>query len=179
MRVITGSARGRKLETLPGSNITRPTAQSVKEAIFSMIQFEIEDRKILDLFAGSAQLGIEALSRGAQSCTFIEHNKEAAEVAKRNIIHCGFEDKSNLIITDALTYVLRKHSFDIAFLDPPYKQNLVTKTITNLIPSINDDGIIICETSYDEELPDYIELDKYRERRYSKTKITVYRKKSL
>ena len=76
MRVITGSARGRRLETLPGEDVTRPTAESVKEALFSMIQFEIEDKRVLDLFAGSGQLGIEALSRGAAFCTFVENNKK-------------------------------------------------------------------------------------------------------
>ena len=77
MRVITGSARGRRLETLPGEDVTRPTTESVKEALFSMIQFDIEGRRVLDLFAGSGQLGIEALSRGARSCTFVENNRGA------------------------------------------------------------------------------------------------------
>ena len=77
MRVITGSARGRRLETLPGEDVTRPTSESVKEALFSMIQFEIEGKKVLDLFAGSGQLGIEALSRGAGECVFVEMNKNA------------------------------------------------------------------------------------------------------
>ena len=80
MRVITGSARGRRLETLPGEDVTRPTTESVKEALFSMIQFDIEGRRVLDLFAGSGQLGIEALSRGARSCTFVENNRAAKQV---------------------------------------------------------------------------------------------------
>ena len=79
MRVITGSARGRRLETLPGEDVTRPTTESVKEALFSMIQFDIEGRRVLDLFAGSGQLGIEALSRGARSCTFVENNRAAKQ----------------------------------------------------------------------------------------------------
>ena len=93
MRVITGSARGRRLETLPGEDITRPTSESVKEALFSMIQFEIEDARVLDLFAGSGQLGIEALSRGASFCTFVENNKSARAVTERNITQCGFSHK--------------------------------------------------------------------------------------
>ena len=84
MRVITGSARGRRLETLPGEDVTRPTTESVKEALFSMIQFDIEGRRVLDLFAGSGQLGIEALSRGARSCTFVENNRAAKQVVERN-----------------------------------------------------------------------------------------------
>ena len=96
MRVITGSARGRRLETLPGEDVTRPTSESVKEALFSMIQFEIEGRRVLDLFAGSGQLGIEALSRGAASCVFVENNKGARDVVERNILHCGLQDRASI-----------------------------------------------------------------------------------
>ena len=94
MRVITGIARGRKLETLPGEDVTRPTTESVKEAVFSMIQFEIEDKNVLDLFAGSGQLGIEALSRGAKKCTFVENNKQAYNVIENNIKHCKLEQSA-------------------------------------------------------------------------------------
>ncbi len=177
MRVITGSARGRKLEALPGTNITRPTTQNVKEAIFSMIQFEIEGKNVLDLFAGSGQLGIEALSRGADTCTFIEKNYSASQIIQKNIEKCGFESISNLITTDAFSFIERKHNFDIVFVDPPYNFELVPKAVELLIKSINKDGIIICETAFNENIPDFPELFSYRERRYSKTKITVFRKK--
>ncbi|MCD7722987.1 MAG: 16S rRNA (guanine(966)-N(2))-methyltransferase RsmD [Clostridiales bacterium] len=177
MRIITGSARGRRLDTLPGESITRPTAQSVKEAIFSMIQFEIEGKDILDLFAGSAQLGIEALSRGARHCTFVEKNAEAAKIAAANIKRCGFESASRLIIGDAVSFVSKQHSFDIAFLDPPYHSALVEKCLPLVENSLNSGGIIICETAAGEELPEMLSsLQQYRSRRYSKTKITVYRK---
>ena len=85
MKVITGSLRGRRLDTLDGEEVTRPTAQGTKEALFSAIQFELEDRKVLDLFAGSGQLGIEAISRGARHCTFVESNKRAYAVVEQNI----------------------------------------------------------------------------------------------
>lgn len=85
MRVITGSARGRRLETLPGEDVTRPTSESVKEALFSMIQFEIDGRRVLDLFAGSGQLGIEALSRGAASCVFVETIKAQRQLLKKHL----------------------------------------------------------------------------------------------
>lgn len=90
MRVITGTARGRRLETLPGDN-TRPTAERVKEALFSIIQFEVEGRQVLDLFAGSGQLGIEALSRGAAGCVFVDNSRDAAEVVRRNLESRGLD----------------------------------------------------------------------------------------
>ncbi len=177
MQVITGSSRGRKLETLPGSDITRPTAQNVKEAIFSMIQFEIEGKTILDLFAGSAQLGIEALSRGASFCTFVESNNKAAEVAMRNIDRCELRDKSKFIIGDALLYRPQQNSVDIVFMDPPYNSGYILNILPNIENAIKGNGIVICETLFNEMLPQYTDsLALYRERKYSKTKITVYRK---
>lgn len=177
MRVITGSARGRKLETLAGDDITRPTTESVKEALFSMIQFEIEDKKVLDLFAGSGQLGIEALSRGARYCVFIENNRNAKKIVEDNISHCGFENQSQVILSDAEAYLSRKENFDIIFLDPPYQKGLIEKCMKYIVNSISNDGIVICETAKGEELPqsfgDFV-ID--RERNYGKTKLTVYRK---
>lgn len=177
MRVITGSARGRRLETLPGEEITRPTTESVKEALFSMIQFEIEGTKVLDLFAGSAQLGIEALSRGARHCTFVENNRQAYKIAQSNIEHCQLSDKARLVMSDAVSFLMRKDNFDIALLDPPYKQGLIEKCLPILLPMMSDDGIVICETSVDEALPEKIGgwyID--RSRRYGKTSLTLYRK---
>lgn len=177
MRVITGTARGRRLETLPGEDVTRPTTESVKEALFSMIQFELEDTKVLDLFAGSAQLGIEALSRGARHCTFVESNRQACRVAQNNIDHCQLSDKAKLVMSDAVSFLMRKDNFDIAFLDPPYRQGLIEKCLPKLLPMMNEDGIVICEISADENLPDSI-CGWYadRSRRYGKTKLILYRK---
>lgn len=179
MRVITGSARGRKLETLAGDAVTRPTTESVKEALFSMIQFEIEDKKVLDLFAGSGQLGIEALSRGARYCVFVENNKSAKQVVENNISNCGFSDNSQVVLSDALSYLSRKENFDIVFLDPPYQKGLIPKCMDNLVTSLSEDGIIVCETSKEETLPEKVGpfvID--RERKYGKTKLTLYRKES-
>ena len=167
MRVITGIARGRKLETLPGEDVTRPTTESVKEAVFSMIQFEIEDKNVLDLFAGSGQLGIEALSRGAKKCTFVENN----------IKHCKLEQSARIVMSDACAFLSRRDSFDIAFLDPPYKQGIIERCLPLLFPMMSDDGIVICETSRDEDLPDELEgFYADRVRTYGKTKITLYRR---
>lgn len=179
MRVITGSARGRKLETLYGEEITRPTTESVKEALFSMIQFEIEDKKVLDLFAGSGQLGIEALSRGARHCTFIENNRDALGVVEKNVSVCGFSDKANIIFADAESFLRRKENFDIAFLDPPYKMGLVEKCLPMLLKLMSADGLVICETSSDEILPEAVNgWYADRNRRYGKTRLTLYRRES-
>lgn len=179
MRVITGSARGRKLETLYGEEVTRPTTESVKEALFSMIQFELEDKKVIDLFAGSGQLGIEALSRGARHCTFLENNREALKIVQKNVTHCGFEDRSNIIFAEASSYLLRKENFDIAFLDPPYNKGLIDKCLPLLLKLMSDDGIVVCETSANENLPESINgWYADRSRRYGKTKLTLYRKES-
>lgn len=177
MRVITGSARGRRLETLRGDDVTRPTAESVKEAVFSIIQFEIEDKKVLDLFAGSGQLGIEALSRGAAFCTFVENNKNAEKIVKNNIEHCGLSERSQVVMCDASAYSARKNNFDVAFLDPPYKKGLIEKCMPFLVNSMSDDGIVVCETSKEEMLPQkFGDFSVDKERIYGKTKITIYRK---
>ncbi|MDE5671147.1 MAG: 16S rRNA (guanine(966)-N(2))-methyltransferase RsmD [Eubacterium sp.] len=179
MRVITGSARGRRLETLPGEDVTRPTAESVKEALFSMIQFEIEGKKVLDLFAGSGQLGIEALSRGAASCTFVENNKKAESIVRSNIESCGFSSVSQVVLCDAAAYLSRINHFDIAFLDPPYNKGLIEKCMPSLVKLMGDDGIVVCETSKEETLPErFGDFAVSKERNYGKTKITIYRKES-
>ncbi|MCI9145024.1 MAG: 16S rRNA (guanine(966)-N(2))-methyltransferase RsmD [Eubacterium sp.] len=177
MRVITGSARGRRLETLFGEEVTRPTTESVKEALFSMIQFEIEGKKVLDLFAGSGQLGIEALSRGARHCTFLENNRDAVRVVENNVSHCGFKDNSNIVFADAVSFLMRKENFDIAFVDPPYNLGLVDKCLPLLLKLMSEDGIVVCETSACEDLPESIDgWYADRVRRYGKTKLTLYRK---
>lgn len=177
MRVITGSARGRRLATLEGADITRPTAESVKEAMFSIIQFEIADKKVLDLFAGSGQLGIEAISRGAEKCVFVEQNRKAFAVLKENVEHCGFGDKSELVNGDALAYLNRSVSFDIALLDPPYNKNLIVESLPLLVKKMSDDGVIICECekneSLDEKVGDWTISKIYN---YGKTKLVLYRK---
>lgn len=179
MRVITGSARGRKLETLPGEDITRPTTEAVKEAMFSMIQFELEGKRVIDLFAGSGQLGIEALSRGARHCTFVENNRDAIGVINGNVSKCGFADRSNVVFSDAATFLLRKDNFDIAFIDPPYKQGLAEKCLTYMFKLMSSDGIVMCEISAEESLPDSIDgWYADRSRRYGKTKLVLYRKES-
>ena len=104
MRVITGSARGRRLRELEGLE-TRPTTGKVKEALFSVIQFDIEGRRVLDLFAGTGQLGIEALSRGAESAVFVERRKDALQAVRENLEACGFSDRARVVNGDAMSYL--------------------------------------------------------------------------
>lgn len=177
MRVITGSARGRRLETLPGEDVTRPTAESVKEALFSMIQFDIEGSRALDLFAGSGQLGIEALSRGAQSCDFVENNKNAAAVVKRNIAKCGFAERSRVFYTDAFGFASSCAGYDLVFLDPPYGKGLASDMLFAVEKNLSADALVVCETACSDEMPEKAgSLIAVKCRRYGKTMLTLYRK---
>ena len=101
MRVIAGEARGRRLEALPGTEITRPTMDQVKEAMFSIVQFDLPGARVLDLYAGSGQLGIEALSRGAARCVFLDENREAVNIVMKNCKNCGVFDRSRVNIGEA------------------------------------------------------------------------------
>ena len=122
MRIITGSARGKKLLTLEG-NDTRPTSERIKGAIFSSIQFDIENRIVLDIFAGSGQMGLEALSRGAERATFIDSSREALDIVKKNAEATGFFSKSHFLASDYRNYIRKasgREKFDLVFIDPPY-----------------------------------------------------------
>lgn len=157
MRVITGLARGRRLETLPGE-ATRPTSEKVKESLFSAIQFDIEGRRVLDLFAGSGQLGIEALSRGASGCVFVDKNTEAVKIIRQNLQHTGLAASAQVLGTDALSYLTRPGDrFDLVFLDPPYAAELLLPALLKVAPLVNDGGIIICETEDGMELPQRVD----------------------
>ncbi len=178
MRVITGSARGRRLITLDGNDV-RPTTDRVKEAMFSAIQFDIEGRRVLDLFSGSGQLGIEALSRGAEYAVFTDIAQESVNVTKQNIEKCGFNNQAKVIRTDFSSYLsMTPDKFDIAFLDPPYGKGLITKAFELLPRVMNEFGIIVCEHPINESLhtePDGFDL--YRTYKSGKIAFSVYRYK--
>ena len=176
MRVITGSARGRKLKTLEGDSV-RPTTDKVKESIFNIIQFDIEGRRILDMFCGCGQLGIEALSRGAASAVFVDISRASIAVAEENLTTTGFRNVSKTVLANSLEYLDRTSEiFDIAFLDPPYHAGIMDDAIERVAPHMADGGIIVCETGERELLPE--ELDGFTSKRYKYGKIalTVYRK---
>ena len=151
MRIITGKARGVRLATLEGEN-TRPTSERAKEAIFSMLQFEIDGARVLDLFAGSGQMGLEALSRGAAYAVFCDLSKDAAEIVKTNIKKTRTEGQCDVFCGDykvTLQRLRNRQKFDLVFLDPPYALSLVPVALSELIQNgLLDEGAkVICETA--------------------------------
>lgn len=177
MRVITGSARGRKLVTVPGTEVVRPTADRVKEALFSAVQFEIEGALVLDLFAGSGQLGIEALSRGARGAVFIDISPKSVETIKQNLSATGLMKQARVALMDAVSFLRSTNErFDLAFLDPPYHSGLIPLALPLLGEKMQENGAILCETDREEELPEEAGPFRIARRyRYSKTMITLYR----
>lgn len=180
MRVITGSAKGTRLRTLDGL-ATRPTSEKVKEALFSIIQFDIEGRYVLDLFSGSGQLGIEALSRGALGCTFVDNSRDAIRVIRENVEKCKMSDLADIRLSDYRAALLgtHAHSYGIVFLDPPYGTAQLTRAL-NTIASVDivaKNGIIVCESERDERLPETLQgYTRLKEYVYGRPKITLYTK---
>ncbi len=177
MRVITGTARGRKLKTLDSLDI-RPTPDAVKEAIFSVIQFDVPQAAVLDLFAGSGQLGIEALSRGAKHCVFIDSSAAAVEIVRDNLSNCKIPaEQTKILHMDSVEYSkIAKGGFDIAFLDPPYRNGLLEKVLPQLGSKMNPQAFVICEHESELTLPDEYEgLTLHKRYRYGKVAVTVYR----
>ena len=176
MRVITGTARGRVLKELEGLE-TRPTTGKVKESLFSIIQFDIEGRRVMDLFAGTGQLGIEALSRGAAECVFIDRRADAVRLIQENLALCRLADRARVRQGDALPYLRSGEKFDIVFLDPPYASGLLQQALTDIaaFDICRAHGIIIAESAVDTVLPEMpAPYALYREYRYGKIKLTVY-----
>ncbi len=177
MRVITGTARGRRLVT-PAGLATRPTSEMAKEAIFSMIQFELEGSMVLDLFAGSGQLGIEALSRGARGAVFVDQAKAAIAAIEQNLATTGLGKDARIMPVEALSFLRSyRETFDIALLDPPYQQGQIGELLPLLAQRMSPGGIILCETERSETLPDAVgEFTRKKEYRYGKAKVTTYRR---
>lgn len=182
MRIVSGKCRGKKLNSLPGDN-TRPTLERVKQAFFNAIQFEINDRVVLDLFAGSGQLGLEALSRGAKFCYFNDMSSNACQIIKKNIDLCNFSEISQLTCKTYIECVKiiknRNVKVSLVFLDPPYNNNLVNESLKQLIDNdlLSQDAIIVCESSKDEQ----IECENFilhKEYIYSEIKITILKMKA-
>lgn len=177
MRVITGIARGKRLRSLDGNDV-RPTTDKVKEGIFSAIQFDIEGRRFLDMFAGSGQMGIEALSRGAESAVFVDDSPASIRICTENVVNCGFEKESKIVKRDSIGYVSTTHeTFDIAFLDPPYESGLLTRALETVAQKMSDFGMIICEHPSDVALPEETGgFTVQKVYRYGKINVSVYRK---
>ncbi len=179
MRVITGKARGVALKTPDGLQ-TRPTADRVKEALFSVIQFDIPGARVLDLFAGTGQLGIEALSRGAKEAVFVDAGEPACKLVRENLKRTKLENQARVVKGDYLSFLKStRESFDLIFLDPPYAEVFLENALKCIseIDILQSGGIIVTERPLGKELeltlPGYIRSKDYK---YGKTLITLYRK---
>ena len=196
MRVITGTARGRRLRE-PEGMATRPTTDNVKESMFNLIQFDIEGRRVLDLFAGTGQLGIEALSRGAAHCTFVDKGREPIAVIRENLKKTRLEERATVVQADysswlktcrlqgdvvqgeSLGYLRTCGKFDLIFLDPPYDTGLLDKALENVVQFdiLAEGGIIVCESRREKVLPQLrAPYHLLTERNYGKIKLTLYGK---
>lgn len=179
MRVITGKARGVALKTPDGLH-TRPTADRVKEALFSIIQFDIPGAKVLDLFGGTGQLGIEALSRNAASAVFVDEREDACKLIKENLKRTRLEQSARVVRSDYLSFLNScREKFDIILLDPPYAEIFLENSLKRIteIDILQSGGIIVCERPLEKELswsfPGYSRSKDYK---YGKTLLTLYRK---
>ena len=178
MRIVTGSAKGKKLVSLEG-DATRPTSERIKEAIFSSIQFDVEGRRVLDLFAGSGQMGLEALSRGAEKATFIDLSREAMEIVKQNSKITGFFDVSHFLVSDWRNYIRKasgREQFDLVFVDPPYAMQCCADAANYLAEKelIIPGAIVVLESGEEE-----IDLADPRLSGYRAIKSTHYGKKTF
>lgn len=179
MRVITGKARGVQLKT-PDGMTTRPTTDRVKEALFSIIQFEIPTAKVLDLFGGTGQLGIEALSRGAKSAVFVDAGEPACRLIRENLKRTKLEADAKVIRADYLEYLKRcREKYDIIFLDPPYAEVFLENALKCIaeIDILQTGGIIVTERPVGKELPwDFEGFTRSRDYKYGNTVLAIYRK---
>ena len=157
MRVIAGTARGKNLQALPGEEITRPTIDRVKEAMFSSVQFLVPGARVLDLFAGSGQLGIEALSRGAKSCLFVDRSPEALAVVTANCKTAGVDRQSDIRHGEALQFLANiRGPFDLVLLAPPFRRGLLAQVLPALQDKLAPGGVILAESEREAQLPERV-----------------------
>ena len=179
MRVITGTARGVQLKT-PDGQTTRPTADRVKEALFSIIQFDIPGSTVLDLFGGTGQLGIEALSRGAKNAVFVDAGDAACRLIKENLKRTKLEQHGRVIRSDYLDFLSHtSEQFDIVFLDPPYAEVFLENALKKIteIDILRSGGIMIAERPLGKVLSlDFTGYERSKDYKYGKTLLTIYRK---
>ena len=180
MRIITGKARGIRLKTLEG-DATRPTAERVKEAVFSMLQYDIEGREVLDLFAGSGQLGLESVSRGAKVAVLVDKSRDALKIIEENVARTKLSDCCEIHRADALDFIQRYKSrkFDIVFLDPPYASGLYVPVLKALVHCglLKTGAVVVCESDTEGLFGDDTALQNLftvkKQSKYSRTVITV------
>lgn len=182
MRVITGRARGVILKT-PEGDLTRPTTDRVKEALFSIVQFELPGAAVLDLFGGTGQLGIEAISRGAQSAVFVDAREDACKLIRENLRRTKFEKEGKVVRADYMDYLKRcKEKFSLILLDPPYSEVFLENSLKMIteIDILKSGGIIVAERPAGKELPwDFPGYTRSKDYKYGKILLTLYRKDSV
>lgn len=181
MRVIAGSAKGRRLQAVPGDT-TRPTSDRVKESLFSIITPYLEDCSFLDLFAGTGSIGIEALSRGAGKCIFIEGNRTARDIAKQNVEHCELSANSEVRFSDAFSFLRNtKDSFDFIYIDPPQFKNLCQETLQFISERpnlLNENASVIVKMHPSEyEAIESNVIIESRQKKYGNNLLVFYKKK--
>ena len=179
MRVIAGKARGVQLKTPEGMQ-TRPTADRVKEAMFSILQFDLPGTRVLDLFGGTGQLGIEAMSRGAKSAVFVDAGEKACALIKENLKRCKMENDAKVVRSDYMQYLERcRETFDIVLLDPPYAEVFLENALKKLseIDILESGGIIVAERPVGKSLLcDFSGFSRSKDYKYGQTLLTLYRK---
>ena len=180
MRIITGILKGRRLKS-PKNDDVRPTSDKVKEAMFDMLYPYIQDEFVcMDVFAGSGNLGVEAISRGAKMCYFSDSSRESLALVKENIKYCEVEGKAVLLSGDFKSNIKRVHDkVNIFFVDPPYAARLVPETLKAIESADNlaEGGIVVCEHDHKDELPEEILCFKaIKQRKYGATCVTIYQK---
>ena len=181
MRIIAGKANRKALITLPGEEITRPTIERVKEGMFSAIQFEIQGKRVLDLFSGCGQIGLEAVSRGAESAVLIDASVDAIEIIKKNAKSTGLMKQCRISRMDYSEYLksaANKEKFDIVFLDPPYAKDMKAEILKKLTRAniLNDGAIVVCETNVDfaSDEENVYNLTFKKKYRYGKVFVTMF-----
>jgi len=177
LRIIAGSLKGRKLFS-PADEKIRPTSDKVKESIFNMIAGHMDEAVVVDLFCGTGNLGIEAISRGAKKCYFVDRSRESIALTAKNISHCKIDDVSIVICADYARGIEKiREKVDVAFLDPPYKSGLLMECVQLIADSglMAQDGIIVIEHGSEEELPPDIEsFSRIKHKRYGKIEIEIF-----
>ncbi|MDR3553177.1 MAG: 16S rRNA (guanine(966)-N(2))-methyltransferase RsmD [Syntrophobacteraceae bacterium] len=179
MRIISGDFRGRRLHA-PGSDRIRPTIDRVREAVFSMIAEYVPDARVLDLFAGTGAVGLEALSRGARFCSFVDNGAEALRLIRENVALCGAQESARVINATVASALRRleaeKELFDLVFLDPPYGKGYVEQTLDMIGPVAGESALVIAESHVKDLRQPISDLSwqKERERRYGDTLISIY-----
>ncbi|MGL4868537.1 MAG: 16S rRNA (guanine(966)-N(2))-methyltransferase RsmD [Cetobacterium sp.] len=182
MRIIAGEAKGKRIECRKGAD-TRPTQDSIKESLFSIIAPDVVDCRFLDLFSGTGNIALEALSRGARRAIMIEKDQEALKFIIKNINNLGYDTKSRAYKNETLRAVeilgRKGEKFDIIFMDPPYKDEVCERVMRSISKAnlLAENGLIICEHHMFEDMADEVgEFRKTDERKYGKKVLTFYTK---